>query len=531
MRVHDRFTSKRKLAVITIMAGALSASWGLYSREDVMAASQTRAQAPAAGATGINRINTVVVIYAENRSFDALYGSFDGANGLTSRAASAYPQLDRDGTPLTELPPIWNGLTGKGVAPAVTQTETEHLPNAPFAIDDAKGFNKSIAIMTRDLTHRFYENQMQIHGGKNDQFVAYGDSGALVMGHYGGAQLPMWDVAKEFTLADNFFMGAFGSSFLNHQWLICSCAPTYPNADQSPARNLISQVEADGVTLKLAADSPASALKGAPKYVRSGSLTPDFYAVNTMQPPYQPRDNTPPAGGDPALSDPNIASTLPPQTQQNIGDLLSAKGVSWAWYSGAWQATLDGVKLTPSVSFQAHHQPFNYFADMAPGTAARREHLRDGGVAGSEFIKAIDAGKLPQVAFYKPQGSLNEHAGYTNVLDGDRHIADLIAHLRKSPQWAHMLVIVTYDENGGFWDHVAPPKGDRFGPGTRIPAIIVSPFAKKHFIDHTLYDTTSILRFITRRFGLPTLPGLTSRDKALGANHAPALGDLTNVLQ
>jgi acid phosphatase len=69
-------------------------------------------------------------------------------------------------------------------------------------------------------------------------------------------------------------------------------------------------------------------------------------------------------------------------------------------------------------------------------------------------------------------------------------------------------VIITYDENGGFWDHVAPPKGDRWGPGTRIPAIIISPFAKRHFVDHTSYDTTSIIKLITRRFGLEPLPGV-----------------------
>src|ERR1700751_208953 len=93
-----------------------------------------------------------------------------------------------------------------------------------------------------------------------------------------------------------------------------------------------------------------------------------------------------------------------------------------------------------------------------------------------------------------------------------------------------MLVIVTYDENGGFWDHVAPPKADRWGPGTRIPALIVPPFARKGFVDHTLYDTTSILSLITKRFGLPALAGLQRRNSAVAANGRPPLGDLTNAL-
>jgi acid phosphatase len=496
-----------------------------------LAATATIGLAGDVSGAGIEDIATIVVIYAENRSFDNLYGSFPGANGLSQVTPAGYTQLDRDGSLLKELPPVWDGLTAKGVVPPVTQAQTEHLPNAPFAIDDPKGFNTPLSVTTHDLWHRFYQNQMQINGGKNDRFVAYADSGALVMGHYDGSKLPLWAVAKQYTLADNFFMGAFGGSFLNHFWLICACTPTYQDADRGPPKELISVVDTDGTALTIAANSPGSAMGGIPKFVKDGNLTPDFHAVNTMQPPYQPSANKPALEGNPALADPTNPSTLPPQTEQTIGDLLSAKGITWAWYAGAWQATLDGKNAVPVPNFQYHHQPFNYFADMAPGTAARAEHLKDGGLRGSEFIKAIDGGALPQVAFYKPQGNLNEHAGYTDVLEGDQHIADVIAHLQKSPQWAHTIVIITYDENGGFWDHVGPPKGDRWGPGSRIPALIVSPFAKQGFVDHTLYDTTSILSLITRRFSLSMLPGLQRRNTAVAANGNPPLGDLTNALE
>jgi acid phosphatase len=93
-----------------------------------------------------------------------------------------------------------------------------------------------------------------------------------------------------------------------------------------------------------------------------------------------------------------------------------------------------------------------------------------------------------------------------------------------------MVIIVTYDEFGGAWDHVAPPKGDLLGPGTRIPALVISPFAHRGFVDHTPYDTASILRLITRRFDLPTLAGLTLRDQALRAHGQGPLGDLTHAL-
>jgi len=108
-------------------------------------------------------------------------------------------------------------------------------------------------------------------------------------------------------------------------------------------------------------------------------------------------------------------------------------------------------------------------------------------------------------------------------LRGDAHIADVLGRLKSSPQWPAMLVVVTYDENGGFWDHVPPPSGagwgDRWGPATRIPTLIVSPFAKRGFIDKASYDTTSILKLITKRFDLEPLPGV--REKT---------GDLTGAL-
>ena len=137
---------------------------------------------------------------------------------------------------------------------------------------------------------------------------------------------------------------------------------------------------------------------------------------------------------------------------------------------------------------------------------------------------------MPPVAFYKPEGVYNQHEGYANLTDGDAKIADLVAKLQASPQWNNMVIVITYDEFGGVWDHVAPPKGDLLGPGTRIPAIIVSPLAKKGTVDHTQYDTASILRLITRRFGLDTLPGLATRDSALTAAGGQAMGDLTNAL-
>src|SRR6478752_928453 len=128
----------------------------------LVAGSLTSARAAGPGNDAdLKAIDTVVVIYAENRSFDNLYGNFPGANGLQNASINALVQLDRDNTPLAELPPVWDGLTAKGIVPPVTQAQTEHLANHPFWVDDPVGFNQPLGTITHDLWHRFYQSQMQ----------------------------------------------------------------------------------------------------------------------------------------------------------------------------------------------------------------------------------------------------------------------------------------------------------------------------------------------------------------------------------
>ena len=174
--------------------------------------------------------------------FDTLFnwnGHFR-ANGVDQASEESLRQRDRDGSVLKELPPVWGGLTAEGVTPAVTQPMTEHLPNGPFMVDDPHRFNVLLSAVTDDLWHRFYQNQRQSDQGKNDMCVAWADSGAMPMGIWDGSRMAMWNVATKYTLADNFFMGAFGGSFLNHMWLACACAPYYPEADRRPAKPSIS---------------------------------------------------------------------------------------------------------------------------------------------------------------------------------------------------------------------------------------------------------------------------------------------------
>jgi acid phosphatase len=128
-----------------------------------------------------------------------------------------------------------------------------------------------------------------------------------------------------------------------------------------------------------------------------------------------------------------------------------------------------------------------------------------------DFRAALRAGNLPAVAFVKPNGAHNEHPGYADLLSGQRYVADLVKAVQDSAIWKDSVIIITYDEAGGRWDHVPPPPGDRWGPGVRVPAIIISPYAKRRFVDHTPYETVSILKLIETRWQLAPLG---SRDAA-----------------
>jgi len=404
----------------------------------------------------VNKIKHVVVIYLENHSFDNLYGSFPGANGLSDARARNIIQVDSNDKPYKFLPAI----------PGTSAFPT-NLVNTFFNIDQYVPNDQE----TPDVLHRYYQEQLQIDGGKMDKYALYNTSAGLSQGYYKTNLLPLIGVARQYTLCDNFYHSAFGGSFLNHMWLIASASPVFPNAPS-------------GIVAKL--DSKGN-------LITDGQVTPDGYVVNTSYTVNNPH----PASASPAVLVPN-------QTIPTIGDRLNEKKVSWAWYSGGWDSALAGHA---DPTFQFHHQPFAYFANYADGTQGKKDHLKDE----KEFIAAARAGTLPSVSFVKPLGINNEHPGYSDVENGESHTVELINDVLNGPNGKDVVIIVTYDENGGFWDHVAPPVIDKkWGPGTRVPALIVGPFAKRGYVDHTEYETVSILSLIEDRFGLNPL---TSRDR------------------
>jgi phospholipase C len=288
---------------------------------------------------------------------------------------------------------------------------------------------------------------------------------------------------------------------LNHQFLVAAAAPHW-----------------EGSTLPAGWVSTYNATTHS---LNDGHLTMDGnYVVNTSYGAQTPHPTTSAAQLMPPINDNNPQGANYTVT---IGDRMDAANVSWKWYSGGWNNALAGH---PDALFQFHHQPFGYYANYAPfnpdGTlnpahTGPNAHLQDE----QNFFSDVIHSKLPAVSFIKPLGQNNEHPGYASLLQGQLHVASLVFAIQNSSYWKDTVIIITYDEHGGRWDHVAPPvMEDGWGLGTRVPCIVVSRYTTGSWIDSNQYETDSILKLIERRWSLAPL---SARD----AN--PNVGDLSTV--
>jgi phospholipase C len=413
-------------------------------------------------ATAAPPIDHIIVLFMENRSFDHLFGSYPGADGLEGYRGR---QTDKNGVAFPTLPtPL--GRDGKP-----DPRFPSDLPNAPFLLQ------KYVAPFdaTNNPIHRFYHMQRQYGAGADGvpmgRWVTEGTSGGTTMGYFDRYASPaQWKLADEFVLLDRWFQGIHGGSFANHFYLISGALARYPDA---PAAERAVGVGPDG------------------RVQKDGEVDPDGWVVNNLDPPY------PPQRVDHILR--------APQTAPTIADRLDAAGISWVWYATGWGGGADAVKqgLVP------HHNPFQYVKRIME-TDTGRAHIKDA----SDFTRALRTGGLPAVAFVKPHAKDNAHATSSTVGAGDRWIADTVREVMTSRYWPRVAVVITYDEGGGWFDHVRPPVVDRFGLGTRVPTLIVSPYARRGYIGHGEYDHASVLKLIEWRFGLEPL---TERDRRAAA--------------
>ncbi len=444
------------------------------------------APARAGAATPIEHL---VVIVQENVSFDHYFATYPHA-------------LNPEGSPPFVGAPDTPSIDG------LTADLLRRNPNAanPFRLDRSQA--------TACSPYHSYALQLEAYnGGRMDRFVeALGPTGQgcdpkSVMGYYDGNTVTaLWTYAQHFASSDRFFATAFG--------------PSTPGA-----LNMISG-RTDGAT-------PADLTVGRNLATVAGVVIGD----------------PDPAFDDCARSERGLIA----MSGRNVGDLLNAKGVTWGWFQGGFRPSAhagNGKAVCGSTSrnlagartgdYNAHRQPFQYFVSTAnphhlPPTAAamigrsdRANHQYDL----ADFWDAVGAGNLPAVSFLKAAQYQDGHAAHSNPLDEQPFVVKTVNRLQRTPQWQNMAVIITYDDSGGWYDHAMPPiaadpmasgtcgkplggaVASHCGYGPRLPLLVLSPYAKRNFVDHTFTDQSSILRFIEDNWGLGRIGGASNDEWA-----------------
>jgi len=479
--------------------------------------SSTNPTTPVTPTTASAAIKHVVVIFGENISFDHYFGTYPTAANLASNksqftaAANTPVPAGLSGTLLTANPNLSNPANGAGAT-------------NPYRLDIAQA-------VTADQDHDYGPEQSSFNNGKMDSFplfVGKADSPALAsatgasqisstagltMGYYDGNTVTaLWNYAQNYAMNDHSFGTTFGPSTVGAINLVSGQTNGVINNDADSAGDLV----ADG----------------------NGGLT---------------------IIGDPDPAGDQCTSTeVVSLSGKNIGNLLNDAKVTWGFFEGGFDLTATnsnsstgckrsttGISQTQKADYIPHHQPFQYYA-----STANLNHVRPTSIAAigttdaanhqydmHDFTDALNVGNLPAVSFLKAPGYQDGHAGYSNPLDEQTFIVNTVNAIEKSTFWSSTAIIIAYDDSDGWYDHLsnivngsattldtlagpgvcssATATGatalagvnsatlhaqGRCGYGPRLPLLVISPWAKKNFVDSTVTDQTSILRFIEDTF-------------------------------
>jgi len=465
------------------------------------------AQTPPATMGPVTPIQHLVVIFQENVSFDHYFGTYPFAlNPPGEPAFYAYKST-----------PSVNGFSPAMMLNNANATNTANGSgaSAPFRLERTQA-------ATADQDHDYLAEQLAYHSGLADLFpmsvgsagpppsgVTQGGTKGLVMGYYDGNTVTaFWNYAQHYAMSDNSFNTTYGPSTLGAINLI-----------SGQTNGVINNVNGTG----------ALAMDG------SGGFTDISDADPT---------------GD-------VCSTTTGETfqmsGQNIGDLLNTAGVTWGFFEGGFdltqtnsngttackRSTTSFVTNTNKADYIPHHQPFQYYKSTANPMHTRPTSAMTVGQTGdpgnhqydmSDFYAAVSAGNFPSVSFLKAPGFQDGHAGYSDPLDEQQFVVHVINFLMKQSAWANTAVVIAYDDSDGWYDHQMPPivnqsatgsdgltgpglcgsgltalpgavsatahAQGRCGYGPRLPLLVISPYAKANYVDHTVTDQSSILRFI-----------------------------------
>jgi phospholipase C len=437
-------------------------------------------------------IKHLVVIFQENISFDHYFATYPNA----SNSNKSEPQfIAKSNTPSV------NGLTGSFL------TDNSNSVN-PFRIPRSNA-------STCDNDHTYTRQQEAYNGGLVDKFVetnevSKGCSPSITMGYFDGNTVTaMWNYAQNFAMSDNFYASTFGCSSPGHINLVSGqthgANPEYLNSSYHGQLEWI---------------------------VSNGSMICD------PNPLY-----------DKCFNPATKAFPLAEMKGTNVGDLLNNKNVTWGWFQGGFKPTNSSTEGVPFcgasqmndkgqeiVDYLPHHEPFQFYnstsnPDHLPPTSIemighsdKANHQYDI----SDFWAAAESDNLPSVSFIKAPALQDGHAGYSNPLEEQEFVVDMINRLQKLPQWNTSTVMIAYDDSDGWYDHVMPPivsqsndkvtdallgkdlcgeplpgqYNDRCGYGPRLPLLVISPFSKVNYVDHQITDQSSILKFIEDNWDL-----------------------------
>ena len=496
---------RRKLLPVAVAVASLVVLAACGSSSDPMVSPATM-QNFTSTATPIKH---VVVIYGENVSFDHYFATYPTAANPTGepafKAASGTPTVNGlTGTLLTANPNSTNAANGTGAA-------------NPFRLDRTQA-------ATADQNHAYTAEEQAYDNGAMDLFPKFtgngtsGGAGAFgttgqVMGYFDGNTVTaMWNYAQNFAMSDNAYTDTYGPSTPGALEVIAG----QTNGMQIVKSSRSSYYTADG----------------------QGGLT----MINDVDPGFDVCSST----TDQAM-----------MTGKNIGDLLNAKNITWGGFMGGFnlsttngngttgckRSTTSTVVGAATADYIPHHNWFQYYK-----STSNPNHLRPTSTAAigfttvpntttadpanheydtDDFFAAVSAGNFPSVSFLKAPAYQDGHAGYSDPLDEQAFVTKVVNFLQQQPDWKDTAVVVAWDDSDGWYDHQyqsptsasfssadqlngsgicgtgtqpagvnGQPVNGRCGPGTRIPFLVISPYAKQNYVDHTLISQASVVRFI-----------------------------------
>jgi phospholipase C len=455
-------------------------------------------------------IKHVVVIFQENVSFDHYFATYPHALNLPGET----PFHAKESTPQV------NGLESAGLL--------TNNPNGvnPFRIPPAFA-------VTCDEDHNYNDEQTAFDGGLMDKFakVSCNDKNLgpnSTMGYFdGNTTTAIWNYVQHFAMSDNSYGTTFG--------------PSTPGAINLVAGNTF------GATL-VPLKANGSAASGSGSISNGGTLGS---VIGDPRPGFDECVQTAPG---------LAGSTQITMSGKNVGDLLNAQGITWGWFQGGFASTGvdakgraicgahhsglagdDALTQSSGGDYIPHHEPFQYYQQtvnahhIRPSDPALIGTSKDGASHQydlSDFTTVLNQGRLPAVTFLKAAAYQDGHAGYSDPIDEQIFLVNTINALMQSREWDETAVVIAYDDSDGWYDHqmgpivnqsnvsddkllgpgncgVAKPidasgtiQNGRCGYGPRLPLLVISPFAKRNYVDHSVSDQSSILRFIEDNWNL-----------------------------